>query len=223
MGELERSDDAVLPSVARFTRVCTCDRPDIRIGDDVTTPREKQPHRSMKTSTISTRSSRHSASPDRTSWSAHSYGGVIPTLFARTSPDTIGGLVMVDTPSLSAPRTSSPERGWHWDVPNAMTSPQVREGVQLIDAFARINAAPPMPDVPAVVLKADKPWRVDLLPPDAVTDDQETFDDWLASSNLLAADLGAEHMTTTNSGHGVYLSSPALVVDAVREVVDEAR
>jgi hypothetical protein len=43
LGKLVPSDNAVFSSVARFTRVCTYDRPDIRIGNDVTTPRP-QPH-----------------------------------------------------------------------------------------------------------------------------------------------------------------------------------
>ena len=39
----------------------------------------------------------------------------------------------------------------------------------------------------------------------------------------LAADLDAEHITETNSGHAIYLYSPALVVDAIHEVVDAVR
>src|SRR5207344_2875254 len=105
-----------------------------------------------------------------------------------------------------------------WDAANAMTSPQVREGVQLIDAFAQINAAPAMRDVPAVVLSADKPWRIDLLPPEAKEDEMVTFEDWLTSLDRLATDLDAEHITTTHSGHDIYLYTPALVVDAIRDV-----
>jgi hypothetical protein len=91
------------------------------------------------------------------------------------------------------------------------------------DAFAKINAAGPMPRVPAVVLSADKPWRVDLVPPEALQGEQVTFADWSAAQDELAAALGAEHVTATNSGHGVYLYSPAVVVDAIRAVVDDAR
>jgi hypothetical protein len=44
LSNLHRSDDAVFPSVARFTRVCAYDRPDTRLeGEDRSTPR-RQPH-----------------------------------------------------------------------------------------------------------------------------------------------------------------------------------
>ena len=45
----------------------------------------------------------------------------------------------------------------------------------------------------------------------------------MAAADLLATDLDAEHVTKTNSGQEMYLYSPARVIDAVREVVDDAR
>ena len=45
----------------------------------------------------------------------------------------------------------------------------------------------------------------------------------MAAQDLLASALGAEHITSTNSGHHIYLYSPALVVDAIRELVDDVR
>ena len=65
-GDLHPSDDAVLPSVAQFTRVCTYDRPDIRVGDEVTT-RDPNPTRSTSTSTTSTRCSTRSVKKGPTS------------------------------------------------------------------------------------------------------------------------------------------------------------
>ena len=163
-GRFEPSEDAVFGSVARFTRVCTYDRPDIRFeGTDITTPRP-QPHtvdldvgdlHALLTAL---------GEPAPYVLVAHSYGGLIATLFARTYPETVGGLVMVDTVTPLMEDVTSAERLVNWDATNATTSPQVREGVKLIDAFEKINAAPPLPELPAVVLSADKPWRTDLLP-----------------------------------------------------------
>ncbi|WP_239708147.1 hypothetical protein [Mycolicibacterium smegmatis] len=43
-GDLIHSSEAVLPAIARFTRVCAYDRPDVRMGgSDISTPRA-QPH-----------------------------------------------------------------------------------------------------------------------------------------------------------------------------------
>jgi hypothetical protein len=104
-----------------------------------------------------------------------------------------------------------------------MTSPQQAEGVRVIDAIDRVRAAGPMPRVPAVVLTADKPYRTDLLPAGTDPDSSLTFASWLEGQERMATALHAEHVTRTNSGHHVYLYSPALVVDAIRTVVADVR
>lgn len=222
IGAIEHSDDAVFPEVARFTRVCAYDRPDIRMEGSVTTPRD-QPHTvDLDVADL------HALlvalnEPGPYVLVAHSYGGLIALLYARTYPDTVGGLVMVDAASQLIADVTSADRLANWDASNSATSAQLREGVQVIDAFDRINAAGPLPDVPAVVLSADKPWRTDLLPPEIATIDTVTFDDWLAAQALLAETLGAEQITNTVSGHDIHLYSPALVVAQIREIVDKVR
>ncbi|WP_068273582.1 alpha/beta fold hydrolase [Aldersonia kunmingensis] len=223
MGQLQRSDDAVFPSVAGFTRVCTYDRPDVRIdGADLTTPRS-QPHTlDLDVADLHAMLSTLGESGPYV-LVAHSYGGLIATLFARQSPQTIGGLVMVDTVTELMADVVSPGKLATWDATNAATSPQSREGVELIDAFQRINATEPMPNVPAVVMSADKPWRTDLLPPEATQGEQVTFTDWQTALDRQSTALGAERIADTDSGHDIYLYSPALVVEAIRDVLDQVR
>ena len=98
MGKLVASDDAVLPSVARTTRVCTYDRSDIRFTGEVTTPRP-QPHTADLD--VSDLHSLLAAIGEEGPYvfASHSYGGLVSTLYARTYPDSIAGLVMVDTVS----------------------------------------------------------------------------------------------------------------------------
>ncbi|HEY6531998.1 MAG TPA: alpha/beta hydrolase [Acidimicrobiales bacterium] len=222
LGEIVPSVDAVLPSVARFTRVCTYDRPDIRTGDEVTTPRP-QPHpvdldvsdlRSLLTAL---------GEPGPYVLASHSYGGLVSTLFARTYPTSVAGLVMVDTVSEAMEGLVTPGALDWWDATNAATDDHVREGVQIKNAFDQINAAGPLPKVPTVVLAADKPWRTDLVPPDALPAEAVAFDDWLAMVNTLGATVGAPTITETNSGHGIYLYNPALVTSSIREIVDDVR
>lgn len=217
------SPDAVLPSVARFTRVCAYDRPDVRVdGADVTTPRN-QPH--TVDADVGDLQGLLAAvgGPAPHVLVAHSYSGAIATLYARTHPQDVGGMVMVDAVSELIEDVVGPATLENWDASNAATSPQLREGVRVIDAFDRIDAAPPLPTLPAVVLSADKPWRTDLLPPEATQGEQVTFADWLAAQHRLAAALDVEPVTDTDSGHDIYLYNPALVVDAIRGVVDELR
>ena len=220
-GDLHRSESAVFPAVAGFTRVCAYDRPDT--GDDGgrSTP-VAQPHAVDRD--VNDLHQLLSGLGERGPFVlvSHSYGGLIATLFARLNPTSVAGLVMVDAASELIADVLDPAVMASWDQTNQATSPQVPEGVQLADAFAQIDAAPAMPKVPAIVLTADKAYRTDLVPP-TVAAELPTFADWLDAQALLAAALGAEHITATASGHNVYLYSPAIVVDAVRDVVDEAR
>src|SRR6478752_5632390 len=99
MGALEPSDAAVFPATARLTRVCTYDRPDVRSeGPDISTSRP-QPHtvdqdvddlRALLTAL---------GEPPPYVLVAHSYGGLIASLFAQTDPQPVGGLVVVDAGS----------------------------------------------------------------------------------------------------------------------------
>ncbi|RSS81131.1 alpha/beta fold hydrolase [Streptomyces sp. WAC06614] len=217
------SDDSVFSQVSRFTRVCAYDRPGIRTGPGTTTPRP-QPHtldlavddlNALLTSL---------GEPGPYVLVAHSYGGLIATLYARTHPRNVAGLVMVDTVTELIADVISPGALKNWDTTNARTSPQVREGVHIMDAFRRINAAPPMPRVPAIVLSADKPWRLDLLPPAERKGERVAFKDSLAALDQLSKALHAkQHITETHSGHDIYLYSPQVVTDAIRSVVDDVR
>lgn len=223
MGALEPSDAAVFPATARFTRVCTYDRPDVRSeGPDVSTSRP-QPHtvdqdvddlRALLTAL---------GEPGPYVLVAHSYGGLIASLFARTDPPAVGGLVMVDAGSTLIADVTGGRRLVNWDASNVITSPGQPEGVKLVDAFEKIDAAPPLPPLPAVVLSADKPFRTDLLPAEVAAIETVTFPQWLAAQDLLAEQLGADHITATGSGHAIYLYRPGLVTDRIRGIVDDVR
>jgi pimeloyl-ACP methyl ester carboxylesterase len=222
MGTLIASDHAVFPSMARTTRVCTYDRPDIRSTGEVTTPRP-QPHTvDLDVADLDTLLTAI-GEPGPYVLVSHSYGGLISTLYARTHPDSLAGLVMVDTVSEVMEDLVTPGALDWWDDVNAATNDVVREGVMIKDAFARINAAGPMPSVPAIVLVADKPFRVDLIPPELLQGEHTTFADWVAMVNTLGDDLGAKTITKTDSGHNIYLYNPQLVIDSINEVVEDVR
>ncbi|HEY3670091.1 MAG TPA: alpha/beta hydrolase [Acidimicrobiia bacterium] len=219
-GDLHDSRKAVLPTTARVTRVCTYDRPNTRTtGKARSTPRA-QPHAVDDDVADLHHVLEKIGAPEPLVLVAHSYGGFVAELYARTYPDEVGGLVMVDAGSSYIARAVTAEKLGAWDRTNRIAAPG-QESVEIADATAKLDAAPALRPIPSVVLTADKPLRADLQPVDA--DASVTFDDWLVGQGLLAKGLGAKQVTETNSGHNIYLYSPRPVNEAIREVVDDVR
>ena len=222
-GQLHKNETAVFPMVSRFTRVCAYDRPGVRLdGPDQSTP-VAQPHPADQAADDLYRLLTAAGGSGPYVLVPHSYGGVVATLFARTWPTEVGGLVMVDTVTPLIRQIASPEALAKWDEVNRRSVPEAPEAVMLIDAFAKIDATAPLRELPVVVLSSDKPWQ----PPSAAKESDPvggvTFADWQASENLLATSLNAKFITRTNSGHNIYAYSPQLVIAAIREVVDAVR
>lgn len=221
-GKLVTSDSAVMPSVSRFTRVCAYDRPGTRLSEaDLSTP-VPQPHTADRA--VEDLHALLTAASEAGPFvlAAHSYGGVIAMLYARTYPADVAGLVMIDAATQLMQKVASPKALAAWDAGNKVSVPEAPEAVQLLDAFAKIEAAPRARALPAIVLSADKPWP-GATPSAPAEGEAVTFADWLASGDLLAKSLDAPHVTRTDSGHNIYQYAPQLVVDAIREVVDEIR
>jgi pimeloyl-ACP methyl ester carboxylesterase len=222
-GDLQERESAVFPSVAKFTRVCAYSRPGTGLDGPATSTAVPQPH------PIGNAVSDLHALLDAAGESGpyvvvgHSYGGLVATLFASTYPDDVAGLVMNDSVNEFITTTATPEELVDWNELNKVTDGTV-EGVELALALEAMLAAPDLPDVPAVVLSADKPpdpagmqgiiERFGPVP---------TFSEWLASVELLATSLDAKHITETNSGHNIEVYQPQLVAGAIEEVVDAVR
>jgi pimeloyl-ACP methyl ester carboxylesterase len=223
-GKLITSDQAVMPSVSAFTRVCAYDRPGVRMdGQDISTP-VPQPHTADRA--VDDLHKLLTAAGESAPYVlvAHSYGGIIAMLFTRIYSDEVAGLVMVDTVTELMTNVASPQAVAAWDASNRISVPEAPEAVELLDAFAKIEAAPPRRELPAIVLSADKPWPdIGGTQSAATKDAMVTFADWLASEDMLAKSLDAPRITQTNSGHSIYQYSPQLVVDAIRMVVDAVR
>ena len=66
-------------------------------------------------------------------------------------------------------------------------------------------------------LTSDKPWDLQVGTTGSL------FPAWLAAQDRLAAQLKARHITQTNSSHGIAVEQPQIVVNAIRDVVDQIR
>ena len=172
---------------------CSYDRPNTRnTGKDTSTPRA-QPHTVDRDVDDLHRVLEQVDAPEPYVLVAHSYGGFVAELYARRYPQEVGGLVMVDAGSSSIGRAVTAEKLGVWDQMNRIAPPDL-ESVELADAVATLDAAPPLHRMPAVVLTADRALRADLQPPDA--DLSVTFTDWLAGQDLLAQELAASTSPT---------------------------
>lgn len=216
--QLTPSDTAVQPVLARTTRVCAYDRPDTRPdGVQRSTP-VAQPH-SISADVEDIVSLIGSAGlPGPFVIVAHSYGGLIADLLARTRPDLVAGLVMVDPVSEFLPAVGSPAQNAAFYRDGRRPATPDGEGVLFEDAFAQVAAAGPLPDVPAAVLSSGK-----FFAPDVLTDENYTQGQIHRANGMLAEALHTENRIVADSGHNVMLYTPGAVVDAVTAVVGRVR
>ena len=85
-------------------------------------------------------------------------------------------------------------------------------------AVARINAAPPLPRVPAIVLSSDK-----FASPEVLTPENYTLAQIHQANTLLADALGTTNIVSTGSGHNMMLYQPKFVADNIIDIVDRVR
>lgn len=208
------SDAAVFPQTARFTRVCAYDRPGTQRWDGGA---GRSTVVSQPTTTQEDAADLHALLTTAEVTGpyvivGHSLGGMIATTFARTYPDDVSGVVLVDPASQYLQTTLPPDVWAEWMGFVAETGGQHPdlEAPDYPSSIAALETTPPLPAMPAAVLSADQPF--DYL---GIGDAETYWPQWLEAHALLAASLGAPHVTRTSSGHFVANESPALVIEQI--------
>ena len=210
---------AVFPETARFTTACAYDRP----GSE---QMEGAPGRStavpQPTTTQADAEDLHALLdaaqiPEPYVLVGHSLGGMVATTYARTYPDEMAGLVLVD-PGSQYLQTALPPEAWtKWmqDIAAAGAAKPESEAPDYPASIAALESTPPLPaDIPVVVLSADRPF--DYL---GIGDAEAYWPNWLDAAEQLAASFDAPHLTQTGSGHFVGNENPTLVVDQICAMV----
>ena len=207
------SPDAVQPTLARHSRVCAYDRPNTRPdGPERSTP-IPQPHDVAADVDDIVALIGAARLPGPFVVVAHSYGGLIADLLARTHPELVSALVMVDPVSEFLPQVGSPAQNAAFDRDGRVPPIPDGEGVLYDDAFRRIGSAAPLPSVPAAVLSSGK-----FVPPQMLTAENYTQAQIHRANDMLAAALHASNTVIADSGHNVMLYDPAVVVHIVQAV-----
>ena len=230
----------VFDAVGAFTRVCAYDRPGTPVGE---APSRSDPVPQPVTAADAAADLhaliRAAGVATPVVVVAHSYGGVIARLYARTWPDDVAGMVLVDALSEGLREAETPEE---WATQRLLLSGDMTEALTLYPeieqldpdrSFDELLAAPPLRPMPLVVLSADHPWGPlvpgfiadGLLPPDIPPDAGYVTDRAakVSQAALAASVPGARHVTKTDSGHEIHKDQPQLVINSIRDVVDAVR
>ena len=223
----------VFAEVASFTRVCAYDRPGTRRTDDTPSPSPQVPQPTSAKAAAADLDAllRASEEPGPYVLAGHSYGGPIIRLYAGAHPAEVSGLILVDALSEDLPDGLTPKQEALLEELNTPPPGTHAESLDESATFKQLRESPPAPQVPTVVLTADRTQ----LTKEALAKGQfpkgvnQKFADALWAAQLAAQEKlakkfpGAEHITDTNSTHYIQLENPQLVTDSIRRVVDADR
>jgi pimeloyl-ACP methyl ester carboxylesterase len=235
----EASRTMVLPAVAETTRVCAYDRPGTyaSIGEDDFPSRSDaiaQPRTAPEVVTDLHALLQAAGIPGPYVLAAHSLGGLFARLYASTYPDEVIGLVLVDAYSERLESLLPPERwaalvrlnqGFGTDevipIPGYGDVETLRWGAD--NAVVReATAASPLRSMPLAVLAHGRPFAV---PEDAQGFTARSLEAFLREANEDLATLvpSARFFVAVDSGHDIHQDQPALVTEAIRQVVAGVR
>lgn len=152
---------------------------------------------------------------------AHSWAGMIAQLFARTHPDQVAGLVLVDAFASNIRELL----GMRWDAyvevlnnpPGAqpLSEDPDYEKFDVDASIDEVEAAPPLPGIPLVVLTKTEPFPEFPVGAGMTNDDIDKV--WPAAQ-LSLVDLlpNTPQMIAHGSIHYLQITEPDLVVAAAR-------
>jgi pimeloyl-ACP methyl ester carboxylesterase len=222
--------EAVLPSVAGFTRVCAYDRPGTTLGTDQFSRSDPVPQPRTAADAVADLHALLGAAGVAPPYVlvGHSTGGLLVRLFASTYPNQVAGLVLVDAISEGVKAAMTPAEWALYDrliliePPKAIATYKDLETIEFDKSFAEIARASPLKPMPLIVISKGKPFA---LPPERPAGMPALVEKaWVAGQDYLAQLLpNTPHRIASKSSHYVEIEEPQLVIDAIRQVVEAAR
>jgi pimeloyl-ACP methyl ester carboxylesterase len=214
----------IVPQISKLTRVCVYDRAGLGRSDPAPVPRTsldvaKDLHELLDRA--------HIAPPYVIA--GQSYGGMNARMFASLYPQTIAGLVLVDSshpdtyPEVAkvlpppTPGESKFLQGWRKGPDLSKT----REWVDLKANGDRVRATGGIGDKPLIVLTQSPGWNDPFAP-----DDVEPLIDAVIqrlNAQLLTLSSDSKQIVAKTAGHNIQADDPQLVIDAINEVVAKVR
>ncbi len=143
-----------------------------------------------------------------------SFAGIYNRIFASMYPTEVAGMVLLDPAQeqfIEWMRIHHPDEEFskkqHRNWP---------EATGVLPTLDELASGGPLPDVPVVVVTCARPSR-DPLRTEVLPIWTAMHDQWVQSVPH------GRHVITEKSGHGIQVDQPDLVVDVIREVVEEVR
>jgi pimeloyl-ACP methyl ester carboxylesterase len=219
----------VFPIIAKFTRVCAYDRPGT-VGGLASEPSRSDPVPLPVTAAAGAADLQAlltaATAPGPYVLVGHSMGGLIARLVASEHGDEVAGLVLEDALSEDLYSGLTADQRAVFEKLNG--APENYDNVR---SFEEIRAAPPVRQMPVVVLTAGLPQLTaeviasGRLPPEVTP----AFADALWAAQMQAQDdlaalfPGGAHIIVAISTHYIHVDRPQVVIDAIRDVVDAVR
>ena len=201
LGSNLKAWENVQPSIAKFTQVCSYDRAGLGWSEPGLKPR---------TSEVIIKELRLLLENANIKGPyvlvGHSFGGYHIRLFASCFPAEVVGMVLIDT------NHHDQEKHYTFTKEEAERASRNKEGVRVPQDFFecanQVRNAKPLHDIPLVVIagKNDRP------------------DFWLGlQKNLPNIVQNGKFILAEESGHRVQNDQPEIVIEAIHQVVNEAR
>jgi len=148
----------------------------------------------------------------------HSFGGIYARVFADMYPKEVAGMVLID-PSQEAfedwTRTHKEAQRPGRDEEMAKASQAVRdESAQVSASYEQARAARVPAGIPVILLTATKD---ETMPEAARKVWGEKHAEWISKVP------GGKHVVAEKSGHFIQAEQPQLVIDAIKQVLDQSR
>ena len=225
---------AVAPGLAATNRVCVYDRPGTALSVDATgTPLPStQPGRSDQVPMPRTATAvviewhdllATAGVPGPYLLVGHSLGGLFTLLYARTYPEQVAGMVLVDaTPPAFATLLPARSRTLLKDslkAPSLIPGYQF-EGYDLDDILTSVEAAPPLRAAPATLLFAGRLQQASDPATQQLLDDVAGVQDQ-ARAQFAAVIPGVTTTLVSDASHYIHVERPDAVIGAVRAVASK--
>jgi pimeloyl-ACP methyl ester carboxylesterase len=147
----------------------------------------------------------------------HSFGGIYVRVFADMYPQEVAGMVLIDPSQESFDdwtKSHAEAQRADRDQELAKAPAGVRdESAEVSASYARARSAKLPAGIPVILLTATKD---DTMPAAVRKVWSQMHEDWVAKAP------GAKHVTV-ESGHFIQAEQPQVVIDAIKQVVDQVR